>query len=89
MMNTISIRSVTLGKTVNWLVFKAFARKYSIIRRYTIEFCGTELQTSIPLVNHELEELKSLLLSDFGYAPYDDCLAREIIGDGKDYILTK
>ena len=37
----------------------------------------------------EIEELRTMLCDDFGYAPFDVEKAKRILGEGKDYVLKR
>ena len=83
----ISIQSVNHGKNKNWIELEALVGFFDKNRLYKIEFCGTELNSSIPLTDKQEESLKGQLINDFGYAPYDVCKAKKVIENGKDYII--
>lgn len=83
------IKNVEKGKTINWLTFEANVGFFDVNRTYTIDFCGTDANSSIPLTDEQNETLKDLLIKDFGYAPYDMDKAKKIIGNGKSYIIKK
>lgn len=90
-MNTVIwIKSVSAGKNAYWLSFKAYAGAFSNTTLYPIDFCSTELHTSIPLSDAETEELMELLVADFDYPPYDIEKAKQLIGtDGKGYTIQR
>lgn len=84
------IKSVSKGRNSYWLFFKAYAGVFSNTTVYPIDFCATELHTSIPLSDSETEELKELLVADFGYPPYDIDKAKLLIGRaGKGYTIKR
>lgn len=77
------------GKTENWIVFEANVSRFDVNRKYIIDFCGTEVDSDIPLTDGQNEILKELLVKDFGYAPYNIEKAKKIIGMGKQYFINK
>lgn len=83
------IKNVKKRKTINWLAFEANVGFFDVNRIYTINFCGTDVDSSIPLTGKQNETLKELLIKDFGYAPYNINKAKKIIGDGKEYVIKK
>lgn len=85
----IRLISVESGKNKNWLTFEAFAGALDRNRKYTISFCGTELEHSLSLTDCEIEELERKLGDDFGYPPFDIEKAKRILGKGKDYVLIR
>ena len=83
------IKSAKEGRNPNWITFDAFAGYFDANKSYWIEFCGTEVLTSIPLVREQKEELASVLGEEFGYGPYDLGKVNAVIGDGKQYIIKR
>lgn len=85
----IDVISASMGKSKNWLVFGAFVGSLDKNREYKMDFCGTELDTDIPLPDDLHEELRANLAKDFGYAPYNMDDVKEMLGKQKVYMLEK
>ena len=87
----IFIQNVKKGKTNNWLIFEAVVGFFffDVNRVYTIDFCGTDIDSSIPSTDEQNESLKEQLIQDFGYAPYDINKANSIVKNGKKYVIKK
>lgn len=83
----IFIKNVKKGTTKNWIILEAFAERFDKNKVYEINFCGTDVNSSIPLIEDQNKILRDLLVKDFGYAPYDIDKAKKIIGNGKKYII--
>lgn len=84
---TIWIKSAFKGKSDNWLVFSVYVSHLDVNKKYRIEFCGTELVSSLPLTDEQVDGLKRKMVQDFGYAPYNINKVREIIGEGRSYLI--
>ena len=91
MKNQIVIRliSVKPGKNKYWLTFESYAGALDRNKKYTFDFCGTEMEHSLSLTDSELCELRRMICDDFGYPPFDIEKAKSILGSGKDYILVR
>lgn len=85
--STIWIRSASKGKSDNWLVFSVYVSHLDVNKKYRIEFCGTELISSLPLTDEQVDRLKGKMVQDFGYAPYNIDKAKRIIGEGRSYSI--
>ena len=83
----INIRNVKIGRTDYWLLFEAYSGYYNVHTKYKIEFCGTEFNSSIPLLDEDEELIRKMLVEDFGYGPYDLKKVKLILGTGKDYVI--
>ena len=85
----VSIKDVQKGTTKNWIIFESLVGFFDTNKVYKINFCGTDVDSSIPLTDEQNESLKELLIRDFGYAPYDINKAKKTIENGKKYVLKK
>lgn len=85
----VSLIDVEYGRNENWLSFKAYVGWLNKNRKYTLDYCGTELKHSLPLLDCEMDELRASMYKDFGSAPFDLHKAKHILGEGKDYILIR
>ena len=83
----VNLISVKPGKNKNWLIFEAYVGAMDRNKKYTLEFCGTELKHSLSLLDQEIEQLKVMMCSDFGYAPFDLEEAKKILKNSKSYVL--
>lgn len=84
----VHITEVKQGTTPNRLVFDCLIGKFDGSRIFYIEFMGTDLNPTAPLLDNSKEDLRLKLCDDFGYAPYDLQKAKEVLGDGKCYKIT-
>lgn len=80
---------VKQGKNRNWLTFNAYVDALDKNKKYTLNFCGTELEHSLSLPDQEVEELVNMMCADFGYAPYDLEKAKQVLQKGKSYVLIR
>ena len=85
----IRLISVKPGKNKYWLTFEAYAGALDRNQKYTLEFCGTELEHNLSLTESEIEELKRKISEDFGYPPFNVDETKSILGHGKDYVLIR
>ena len=85
----IFIKDVKKGRTKNWLIFEVLVGFFDANRVYKIDFCGTDINSSIPFTDEQNESLKELLIKDFGYAPYDIDKAKKVIRNGRTYLIKK
>ena len=83
------LMDVELGKNKNWLSFKAHVDALDKNKKYTLNFCGTDLEHSLSLPDEEIDKLINMLCSDFGHAPFDLGKAKHILGKGKAYVLIR
>lgn len=83
------LKNVKKGKTKNWLTFEINIGRFDVNKQYTVNFCGTDMDSCIPLTDEQEVRLKELLVEDFGYAPYDIEGAKKILGNGKQYVIKK
>lgn len=67
---TIYFRSVEIGKNKNWLVISVTCGMADMNRTYTIEYCGTEIQSSLPLTDPLTTSLKQKLNQVFDMPPF-------------------
>ena len=84
----IEISSVEYGQNNNHFHFKCTSSFYSF-KTYYITFCGTDLNTNIPLVDEDKETLVQMLKNDYGYAPYDIVKAKETLKNKFQYFIEK
>ncbi len=83
------LANVELGKNNNWLRFQAQIPRLGRSSNYSFEFCGTELQHCLSLTVEDIECLKEMLCSDYGYPPYDIKRAKEVLGQRKEYTIIR
>ena len=84
----IKIENVNLGKNKNWLDFQVSVGALDRNRKYTISYCGTELQHGLSLKDDEIEIFKRYLCDDFGFSPFNIKDIKRTLGTGKDYIYS-
>ena len=80
----IFIRQVQHGKNKFWLKFYAFS-SFDSNKTYIIDYCGTDVESTIPLTEEDASKLLEYLRQDFGYSPFDFEKAIAVIGNGKTY----
>ncbi len=85
----IHLMSVKPGKNKNWVTFEAYVGALDRNRKYTIDFCGTEMHHGLSLTDDEIEELKQRIGKDFGYPPFNIENMKKILGKGKSYTLIR
>ena len=85
----IKIENVNLGKNKNWLDFQVSVGALDRNRKYTISYCGTELQHGLSLKDDEIEIFKRYLCDDFGFSPFNIKDIKRTLGTGKDYIIVR
>jgi hypothetical protein len=68
---SVRLTDVKFKKNNYWLVFSAYADSMDKNKEYYIEFCGTEIITNISLSDSRMDELRNMLLKDYGYSPYN------------------
>ena len=85
----IKIENVKLGKNKNWLDFQVMVGALDQNRRYTINYCGTELHHGLSLKDEEMEIFRGYLCSDFGFPPFDIQKVKKNLGNGKSYIIVR
>lgn len=83
----VDIRSVNIGRNQSWLEFICFVGTIDRNRAFTIEFWGTELNTSFYLSESNQEALRDMLVEDFGYSPYNISEAEAQLGQSKIYVI--
>lgn len=81
------VTEVKMGKNKNWLVFGVYAGAFDKNRKYTINYCGTELEHSLSFTDQQSEQLREKLRADFGYPPFDLKKAKRTLGEGKEYTV--
>lgn len=81
------ILSVEEGKNKSWLRFTALIDNLDKNTKYNFEFCGTEIDHSIPVTDAVIDRLKEQLQNDFGFVPYDIEECKRILGNGKKYLI--
>lgn len=81
------ILSVEEGKSENWLHFTALIDNLDKNYKYTFDFCGTDVIHDIPVTKKVSNRLKEQLKKDFGNSPYDIEKCKEILGEGKHYLI--
>lgn len=79
----VQLIDVKIGKNDYWLEFLAFADSMDKNKKYKIEFCGTEMHTSLSLNATRAEKLKEELSNVFGYGPYKISEVKEKIKNHK------
>jgi hypothetical protein len=84
---TVQLIDVKIGKSNYWLEFLAFADSMDKNKKYKIEFCGTEMYTSLSLNDTREEKLKQDLLNVFGYGPYKIAETKETLKINKCFYL--
>ena len=90
MRNTISIEllSVEYGASKYYLHFECTS-SFDSFKNYYITFCGTDLNTNIPLVDEDKATLVQILKNDYSYAPYDIVKAKETLKNKIQYFIEK
>lgn len=83
----VNIVNARYGKNNYWLEFEAYVDSMDKTKKYIIEFCGTELNTCIPLSVGRYNALKDKLLNDYGYGPYDLLKVKSLLENNKFYHL--
>lgn len=68
----ITLQSVQLGKTINWLEFRGFIPQHNNNYEFTFEFCYTELHTNAYLSENQEKQLREILTKRFGYPPFNN-----------------
>ena len=87
MSDIIRMEKVLRGKNENHLVFKGFIPRKDSNFLYKFDFTGTEVSVSTYLPEKAKEQLRKLLIKDFGYAPYKMEVVKKEFGNGKDYTV--
>ena len=82
----IEISSVEYGQNKNHLHFKCTS-SFDSFKTYYITFCGTDLNTNIPLVDEDKETLVQMLKNDYGYAPFKISQAKETLKNNFQYFI--
>ena len=82
-----SIFSVEEGKNKNWLRFTAFIDYLDNNTKYSFDYCGTEIHHSVAVTDKVIERLKEQLNNDFGYPPFNIRKCKNILGNGKRYLI--
>lgn len=83
------LKNVKQGKTKNWLTFEICVGRFDVNKKYIVDFCGTDIDSCVPLRAEQKVRLKELFVEDFGYAPYNIEEAKEIVGNGKQYVINE
>ena len=81
------IFSVEEGKNKNWLRFTAFIDYLDKNTKYSFDYCGTEIHHSVAVTDKVIERLKEQLNNDFGYPPYNIRKCKNLLGNGKQYLI--
>lgn len=81
------VKHASKGKNDYWIVFDAYARCFDVNKTYKIEYCGTELNTSIPFIDGDKEKLRRMFEEDYSYGPFDIVKVNKKVGQGKRYII--
>lgn len=76
----IQIISVRLGRNSNWLQFQAFIPHLDLNKKYTLDFCRTELLTSASISDETIEDLRKCLCKKFVHMPFDIKKCKDILG---------
>ena len=82
----ITLSLVEHGQNKNHLHFKCTS-SFNSFKTYYITFCGTDLNTNIPLVDEDKESLVKMMKKDYGYAPYDIVKAKETLKTKFQYFI--
>ena len=85
----IRVENVKPGKNKNWIDFQVRIGALDQNRKYTISFCGTELQHSLSIKDNEIELLREYLYRDFGFPPFNINDVKKTLGKGKDYVIVR
>ena len=86
---TVFIKSASPGNNNYWVLFDAYVSYFNPSKIFKIDFCGTELQSSIPFIDEDKETLRSMLVDDYGYGPFDINKIKRDLGSGKSYVIKK
>ena len=74
----ITLSSVAYGQNKYHLCFDC-SSSLDYHKKYYISFCGTDLETNIPLVKSDEDTLKQMLQKDYGFAPFDMAKTKQIL----------
>lgn len=85
----IKLTDVSIGKNNNWLIFHAYVGELDMNKKYTLEFCGTELMHGLGISNEIHEQLLSNMAKDFKLPPYKLEEAKEILKVHNSYTFRK
>lgn len=83
----INLEHVTIGKTENHLLFKGYVPNFDNFLMYQFDYTGVDLMSTFVLTYDQLEMLKALLREDYGWPPFNEKIARDKLGDSKQYII--
>lgn len=76
----VDIKSARFGKNKNWIIFEAFCGFFDNNKKYTIEYCGTDVETNIPFTDSQGQQLIEKLHQEYGYAPFAlDSIKKKIV----------
>ena len=81
----INLESVELGATENHLLFRGYVPGFDNFRMFKFDFTGVGLTSTSNLSEKQLERLLEKMVEDFGYPPFDENKAREVLGTWKQY----
>lgn len=85
---TITMESVTRGRTKNHLVFKGYVPSLNPNYLYSFDYTGTELSTTAASMTDDQQKLLLRELKrDFGYAPFKIAKAKATLGTHKQYFI--
>lgn len=80
--NRIQVINATPCKNKNWVKLYVYAPYYDNNRKYTIDYCGTDCETALPLTTFQTQRLIEHLQMNFGFAPFDVELIKDEIQNG-------
>lgn len=81
----INMESVEIGRTENHLLFRGYVPRLSNFYKYEFDFTGADLTSTSGVSEKQLKRLKEKLLKDYDYPPYDEKVAKQILGNGIQY----
>ena len=82
----ITLSLVEYGQNKNYLHFNCTS-SFDSFKNYYITFCGTDLNTDMPLVDEDKEALVQMLKKDYGYAPFKISQAKETLKNKFQYSI--
>ena len=88
MSDIIRLMNVEIGDNPYHLIFTGFIPRKDPNREYEFDFIGTELGVNTYLPNEAIKELCEQLLKKFGYAPYDEDKAKQILKNNSEFYIN-
>lgn len=83
----INFEEVKIGETKNHLLFRGFVPSLDNFRKYKFDYTGTDLTSTSGLTTKQLERLRKKLQKDYGYPPFDEKEAKDILGGFEQYSI--